>query len=280
MEARLRDPRRRARPRALHGGPAADLRPPGTRRRVRHAQPALREAAPTLVPLLRQPPDRPADVARDRRPAERALLPRLRPHLLLPARADGRRGDHGDARRRLEARARRLRDHAGADPARVSVLARLASGPAGRPAEDGRHDDRRRGEHRRRPRRQVVRAGVERAGEVLGALEPRLRTQHGREHAARDLRPAPLLPAARRAGRRDPRRRPHGRQRPAQPDRLLLLQRPRPDARVPAPDARDVDRPGAARDRVGRAHLRGARRDRGRRATSPAPSTSRRARDA
>ena len=37
--------------------------------------------------LLRPPPDRPADVAGDRRPAGGAVLPRLRPDLLHPARA-------------------------------------------------------------------------------------------------------------------------------------------------------------------------------------------------
>ena len=41
--------------------------------------------AAALVRLLRPPPDGPAHVARDRRPPDRALLPRLRAHLLLPA---------------------------------------------------------------------------------------------------------------------------------------------------------------------------------------------------
>ena len=65
----------------------------GARGRVRPAQRALRPPRPAVVRLLRPPPDRPADVARDRGPAGRPLLPRLRPDLLLPERAHGRVGD-------------------------------------------------------------------------------------------------------------------------------------------------------------------------------------------
>ena len=71
--------------------PPPDLGQPGARGRARPAQRALREVRAALVRLLRPPPDRPADVAGDRRPAERPLLPRLRADLLLPARLHGRR---------------------------------------------------------------------------------------------------------------------------------------------------------------------------------------------
>ena len=82
--------RRRAR-RARTRRPPADLRQAGARGRARPAERALREARPALVRLLRPPPDGAADVARDRRPAERPLLPRLRADLLLPARLHRRR---------------------------------------------------------------------------------------------------------------------------------------------------------------------------------------------
>ncbi len=62
--------------------------------------------------------------------------------------------------------------------------------------------------------------------------------------------------------------------------RLLLLQPPDADARHAAADARHVDRPGPARDRLRRADLRDDRRARGDRATRPTPASSRRARAA
>ena len=54
--------------------------------RVRHARRAVLALPPTVVRLLRPQSDRPAHVARHDRPAVRALLPRLRPHLLRAAR--------------------------------------------------------------------------------------------------------------------------------------------------------------------------------------------------
>ena len=141
-------------------GAPPDLGTAGARRRVRPAQRALRAPAPALVRLLRPPPDGAADVARDGRPADRPLLPRLRAHLLLPERAHARRRGGRDVLRQLEADARRAVDRAAADRARVPLLARRAPAAARRAAEDGRRRDRRRGEHRRRPRRQVVRAGA------------------------------------------------------------------------------------------------------------------------
>ena len=144
---------------ALHGRATADLRPAGARGRVRHARRALREAPSPLVRLLRPAPDRSADVARHGRPPVRALLPRLRAHLLLPAPAHDRRSHDRPLRRQLEARARRDRVHAGPRLPRLPVLAGLAPRPSRRAAADGRRGDGRRGEHRRRPRRQVLRPG-------------------------------------------------------------------------------------------------------------------------
>ena len=83
--------------------------------------------------------------------------------------------------------------------------------------------------------------------------------------AARALRAAALVPAAARAGRRPARRRPHGRQRLALAERLLHLQPAARDADRAAEEPRNVGRPGAARDGVGRADLRGDGRARGRR---------------
>ena len=120
---------------------------------------AVRAPAAALVRLLRPPPDRPADVARDRRPAVGALLPRLRPDLLLPARPHDRLGDGRALRRRVAARADRARDHAGDRRRRLPLQPRLAPGAARGAAEARRRRDGRRGVDRRRPRRQGVRAG-------------------------------------------------------------------------------------------------------------------------
>ena len=87
LDARLARARARRRPRAADDRPAPDLRAPGARRRVRHAQRPLRASSLRLsFGFYDRHQTGPADVARDRRPAERALLPRLRADLLLPAR--------------------------------------------------------------------------------------------------------------------------------------------------------------------------------------------------
>ena len=157
-------------------------------------------------------------------------------------------------------RARRSR-RAGRD--RLPLQPRLASRPPRRAAEDGRRRDGRRGEHRRRPRRQVVRAGAGRAGQVRAALRSAVPPERSREPAAGVLRAGARVPAAARPGGGAARRRPHGRERLADAGRLRLVQPLPGDARLPAAHARDVDRRGAARDRLGRADLRGDRRARG-----------------
>ena len=94
----------------VHARAAADLGQAGARGGARPAERDLREARAALVRLLRPAADGPADVARDRRPAGRPLLPRLRPDLLLPARLHRGRGGRAPLRGLVEARARRARD--------------------------------------------------------------------------------------------------------------------------------------------------------------------------
>ncbi len=258
--ARRRDPGARRRTGRHDGRPPADRRQAGARRRARPAHGDLREARPALVRLLRPPPDGPADEPRDGRPAGRALLPRLRPDLLLPAHLHDHRRRNRDLPRRLEARADLARDLAVPDRGRLPLQPRLAPAAPRRPAEDGRRRDRRGGEHRRRPRREVVRAGGGRAAEVRAPLGGGVRAQRQGEPAARVLRPDAQLPAAALTGGDPPRRRADGRERLAVGRQLRPVQPLPGDARDAAARARHVDRPGAARDRVGRAHLPGDRR--------------------
>ena len=96
-----------------------------------------------------------------------------------------------------------------------------------------------------------------------------LRADDPREPAARDLRAASLVPAAARAGGRAARRRADGGARLALRSGSFVVLQPLPrHARHAAPLARDVGRPGAAGDRVGRADLPDPRRAGGRRRPS------------
>ncbi len=109
------------------GRPPADRRKTGARRRAGHAHVDLREARSPLVRLLRPPPDRPADEPRDGRPAGRALLPRLRPHLLLPAHLHDRRRRPRHLPDRLAARPDLADDRPVPDRRRVSLQPCVAS---------------------------------------------------------------------------------------------------------------------------------------------------------
>ena len=228
-----------------------------------HARCALRPPAAALVRLLRPAPDRAADVARHRRPADDPLLPRLRADLLRPAR------DHDRVRHgrplllRLAAGADRPRDHAVPRRRRLPLQPGLASGASRRAAEARRRRDRVGGVDRRRPHRQVVRPGGSGRAAVPGGERQRLRGEREGQHAAVAVRPAADLPADARPGRRAARRGPLRRAGRPHDRRLLRLQPPADDARDAVADARHVDRPGAARDGVGRAVLRGDRRARG-----------------
>ena len=171
----------------------------------------LRPPAPALVRLLRPPPDRAADVARDGRPAGSPLLPRLRADLLLPERADRRLRDRGacsGSNWQLALIALAITPLLVVLAYRYSHVAHPSA--ARRPAEDGRRRNGRRGEHRGRPRRQVVRAGAAGAGQVRAALRGRLRADGARQPAARPLCSADLVRATARPGRGAARRRPHG----------------------------------------------------------------------
>ena len=108
--------------------------------------------------VLRPPADRPAHVARDGRPAVRALLPRLRAVFMMQS-----------ALTILLAAVAMFVDRpaAGGDLAAAGAVRRArrralraprAAGAAGGPAADRRADRRGRGEHLRRARRQGVRA--------------------------------------------------------------------------------------------------------------------------
>ena len=251
--------RRAAAPRAVGGAPAG-RGARVARRRARPAQPRLRAPAGARAGVLRAPADRPADVARDGRPAGRALLPRLRPGVHRPERADDPAGGGRDVR--AAARAGRARAGAGAVRGRWS------------PARYGR---------RSRPALQEVQqriaeltadveenvsgvrvvkafAAEERQLERFrGTRRARVRPVDDRDAAARVLQPVHRLPAEPRARGGPARRRPPGDRRHAHARRLHRVLRLPADAdRADAP-ARRRARAGPARDRLGRAAVRAAR---------------------
>ena len=92
--ARPRDPGRGDGALGFHLLAAHDRRTGLTRRRVRPARAPLQPAAALGARLLRPPADRSVDVARDRRPARGALLPRLRPRVHPAVRAHDRARRH------------------------------------------------------------------------------------------------------------------------------------------------------------------------------------------
>ena len=141
-----------------HRRPAADRGQGLARGRVRPAPGLLRAPAEARARLLRQPADRPADVAGDRRPAVDPVLPRLRADLGQPERADDPVRGRRDVRARPGARAARA--GARAVPGRDRDPLQPAQPPrrAGGAAADRRADRERRGEHLRDPDREGVRA--------------------------------------------------------------------------------------------------------------------------
>ena len=158
--------------------------------------------------------------------------------------------------------------------ARVPLQPRRAPDAARRAAEARRRRDRRRGEHRRRPRREGVRAGAGRAGEVHAPLRSASSSRRVRANRQRATyvplisfvpllaQAAVLLVGARMVA--------HG---SLTPGSFVAFNLYLGDARDAAARARHVDRPGAARDRRRRAHLRGDRRAGGDRRRAAAPST-------
>ena len=176
------------------------------RRRVRPAQPHVRAPSVARARVLRLAADRPADVALDRRPPGRALLPRLRPRVHPPVGAhdpDRRRrdarGEPEPGRRRARARAVRGRDRRALRPPQP------AREPGG-PAADRRADRRGRGERVRRARRQGVRAGGAPARPLPARGAAGVRPVDGLDAAARVLQPVHRLPPPARP-RRAPARR-------------------------------------------------------------------------
>ena len=159
--------------------------------------------------LLRPPADRPADVARDRRPAVRALLPRLRADLHPPEPAHDPARGGGDVRAAAVARRDHARARAARDPRGRALRPPLAPGAAGGAAADRGADRGGRGEHLRHPRREGVRARGGAPGALHAQGRPRVRPEHVLDPAARLLQPDDLVPAEPRArggaaGRRPP----------------------------------------------------------------------------
>ena len=180
-------------------------------------------------------------------------------------------------RRRLAARADRARDHAGArrrSPTATATSRTRSSATCSRSWPTSRRSPRRTSSastsSSRSRRSEPSRRSSTRAPRPSSSRRVR------REPAARALRAAALVPAAARAGGRAARRRPDGRRTAS--SRLgdfVAFNLYLAHARHAAAHARHVDRPGAARDRVGRADLRGDRRARGDRRRGRARSSCR-----
>ena len=257
--ARPGDPRRRCPAPRAHRDAPADRRARLARRRARPAPARLRPPAVARARLLRPPADRPAHVARDGRPAVRALLPRLRAHLHDAVRADDRARRGGDVRDRRGARRGVADPRAARHLRRRALRAPRAPGAAGGPATDRRADGRRRGERRRRARRQVLRARGPPARALPLPRRARVRPGDGVHAPAGLLQPVHRLPAAARA-RGDPLlRRPPGHRRQPDHRRVHRLLRLSADAARADAHARHLARAGPARDRRRRAAVRDPR---------------------
>src|SRR3954468_13742632 len=254
-DARDRDPRRRRVAPGAHGGPALDRGTGVAGRRARPAQPHVRPPAGARARLLRSPADRPAHVARDRRPPGRALLPGLWPRLHPAVGAHHPARRHGHVRRAARAGGRLA--HPGADRClRLRALRpALAARAAGAPAAHRRAHCRRGGEHRRRARGQGLRARGPPARPLPRARGARVGPGHGLHAHAGLLQPVHRLPTADRPGRDPLLRRAPGHLRA--PDRRRVQRLLRLPARASVADAhaRHPARPVATGDRGRRPRL-------------------------
>ena len=203
---------------------------------IRPAQPDVRAPPVARARVLRPAADRPADVARHRRPPVGPLLPRLRARVPAPVGDHDRgRGDR-DGRARARARARGT----GADPVRrVDRVPLRAPEPAGlaggAAAHRGAHRGGR-GEHRRRARGEGVRAGAAPAAPLQPRRQAGVRPVDGVHPAARLLLALHRLPTPARPRGAAARRRAPGDQRPDHHRRVHRVLRLRADAG--RPDAR------------------------------------------
>ena len=190
---------------------AADRRRQGLARgRVRPALARLRAPAVARARLLRLPADRPADVARDGRPAVDPLLPRLRADLHHPERPDADHRRHGDVRDPARPRLPGAAPGAVRRAHRHALQPLLAAGAPGGAAADRRADRRGGGVGLRRPGRQGIRPRGSHAAAVPRLGLAGLRPERLLDPAACLLQPADRLPAQHRAGGGAPRRRPAG----------------------------------------------------------------------
>ena len=169
----------------------------------------------------------------------------------------------GDALPRLAAGAGDDRRDAADHRRRLPLQPHLPPGAPRRAAEDGRRRHLGRGEHHRRARGQGLRPGGRRGGALRRAERAPVCAQHPGQPPAVLLHPAARLHSAPCPGRRAPLRRLDGDPRPARAAVVRLLRLPAQHADVSAAPDRQLDRAGAAGDRVRRAHLRDRRRARG-----------------
>ena len=252
--------RRRRRAARLLGRAADRLRQRLAGRRVRPAQRALRAPAGARARLLRPPADRPADVARDRRPAVDPLLPRLRLRVDRPERADDPLRGRGDVRPGPRARRHVARAGAVRRRRRIPLRAPLAAGHPGGPAADRRADRGGGGERLRRARGQGVRGRAAPARALPPPGAARVRPGDVLDAAERLLPAVHRLPAAARPGGDPDRRRPARDRRHADAGELHGLLHVPADADRADALARHRARLRPARDRVGRAAVRDPRR--------------------
>ena len=258
-DAGARDPGRGARALGAHLLAAPDRRTCLARRRIRPARAALPAPAAARAGVFRSPADRSADVARHRRPAGRALLPRLRAGIHPAVDPDDRARRRCDDRDRTPSRPDLAVPGAVCGADLIPLRPAHASGDPGGAAAHRRAHGRRRGEHLGRTRRQGVRARAAPAAALSPQRRPRVRAGDGGHAPGSHLQPGDRVPAA---------ARPRGGPVAGRRERDPLQPFPRPVHGVlPVPEhadhadalARRDAQPRPACDRVGRAPVPGAR---------------------